>query len=433
MPESEKSHIDESLVITGKITAPDLSKPELPAVTRIDPDLTFVQTVAEWGGGDLKTCFQCATCAVVCPLSPDVNPFPRKEVLWAQWGLKDRLAADPDLWLCHRCNDCSEHCPRGAKTGDVMAALRSYAYREHAWPGFLGRAMNRPTLLPLVFALPLFVVWAIIRLGGRFTIPVGEMEGLHSTFWGRMIEPWPWLDLTFIVAALFVAGSFYVSLSKLWRGFMGSGIQPDLTPKMPALEALQRAVTDILLHRRFAECGAAHARRNAHLLIFLGFAGLFATTGFVFIGMYLFGLHTPLPLDHWIKILGNASAITIAVGLVLVIARRLDSSQAVTAGRNSYQDVLFLTVLTLTVVTGILSEVFRLATLDGSAYATYFLHLTFIFFLIFYAPYSKFAHVLYHATTLTWAHHVGRVLKQLPAEAKLAAGAAKIEGKKSAA
>jgi quinone-modifying oxidoreductase subunit QmoC len=145
---------------------------------RLDPDVDFVKTVTEWGGGDLKTCFQCATCSVVCPLSPDVNPFPRKEVIWAQWGMKDRLVNDPDLWLCHRCNDCSDNCPRGAKTGDIMAALRSYAYQSHAFPRWLGRAVNMPLLLPLLLLLPIVLVWAMVSLGGQFVVPTGETSNL---------------------------------------------------------------------------------------------------------------------------------------------------------------------------------------------------------------------------------------------------------------
>jgi len=400
---------------------------------RVDPDVEFVKTVTEWGGGDLKTCFQCATCSVVCPLSPDVNPFPRKEIIWAQWGLKERLANDPDLWLCHRCNDCSENCPRGAKTGDVMAALRSYAYQSHARPRFLGRWVNSPLMLPLLLAVPALAIWAIISFGGRWAAPSGETASLSSRYWGNMIEPWPWLDLSFIGVSLFAALALFAGLRSAWMGFMRSGVQPDVTPEVTVVEAIKRALADILLHRKFNECGAAHARRGAHLLILYGFGGLFLTTALVFLGMYLpfIKLQTPLPLGHPIKLLGNAGAIAISIGLVLVIARRTSAAQVVSWGRNAYQDVLFLCVITLVVLTGILSEVFRLATFHDGAAAAYYLHLVFIFFLLFYAPFSKFAHVFYHATALVWAHYVGRKLQSLEKNAAPALAAA--QGKEKAA
>jgi len=385
----------------------------------VDPDLEFVKKVTEWGGGDLKACFQCGTCSVVCPLSPDVNPFPRKELVWAQWGLEERLGSDPDLWLCHRCNDCSENCPRGAKTGDVMAALRSHAYQRHAWPSFLGKALNMPLMLPLLLAFPVLVIGLLITAGGHMAAPTGINAELESTYWGNMIEPWPFLDLGFIGAALFAVAAFGVSIKRAWTGFMDSGVQPDVTPKKSLPESIKCAFMDILAHRKFDSCGPAKPRRLSHMLILFGFGGLFLTTALVFVGMYVFGLKTPLPLGHPIKLLGNVSAVTIAVGLVIAIARRSSSELTVATGRNAYQDILFLGIITLVVATGILAEVLRLSTAHTAAAVSYFLHLTFIFFLIFYAPYSKFAHAVFHTTALVWGQHVGRQLKTLPLDRRL--------------
>jgi quinone-modifying oxidoreductase subunit QmoC len=94
----------------------------------VQPDLDFIKDMKSAGGDTLKKCFQCATCSVVCPLSTDDNPFPRREMIFAQWGLKEKLMGDPNVMLCHQCGDCTTYCPRGAKPGEVLGAIRAYAY-----------------------------------------------------------------------------------------------------------------------------------------------------------------------------------------------------------------------------------------------------------------------------------------------------------------
>ena len=109
------------------------------------------------------------TPADTASISDGRRPFPRKEMIWAQWGLKDRLLADPDVWLCYQCGDCSTHCPRGARPGDVMAAIRRESVEHYAVPRFLGRWMSRAKFLPLVVLIP------VVLLGLAFLVrwPLG--------------------------------------------------------------------------------------------------------------------------------------------------------------------------------------------------------------------------------------------------------------------
>jgi quinone-modifying oxidoreductase subunit QmoC len=60
-------------------------------------------------------------------------------------------------------------------------------------------------------------------------------------------------------------------------------------------------------------------------------------------------------------------------------------------------------------LTGMLTFVFRILNYPYLAYPTYFVHLVVVFFLLWYAPYSKFAHMFYRALALIWAKNAGRV------------------------
>jgi len=87
----------------------------------IQPDLEFKRQIMGLDSHDLSSCYQCGTCSAVCPISTADNPFPRKEMVWVQWGLKERVLSNPSIWLCHQCGVCNAYCPRGAQPANLMA------------------------------------------------------------------------------------------------------------------------------------------------------------------------------------------------------------------------------------------------------------------------------------------------------------------------
>ena len=133
----------------------------------IDADLNFVQGLIHHGGADLKKCYQCSTCTVACPLTPDEAPFPRKEMLWAQWGMKDKLVRDMDLWLCHNCNDCTDLCPRGAKPGEVMSALRNQTIEHYSYPASISRAAKTMNGNVVLFLVPIILIAVVIGFDSK--------------------------------------------------------------------------------------------------------------------------------------------------------------------------------------------------------------------------------------------------------------------------
>src|SRR5262245_61832245 len=134
-------------------------------------DLGWKREILGLDARDLTACYQCGTCSVVCPISAADNPFPRKEMMWVQRGLKERALGNASIWLCHQCATCSAYCPRDARPANVMAALRDYSIRHYAVPAALGRALADPRWLPALLALPLLVFLAILGGLGHLTSP----------------------------------------------------------------------------------------------------------------------------------------------------------------------------------------------------------------------------------------------------------------------
>ncbi len=361
----------------------------------LDPSRTFREALLERGGGSAAKCYQCATCSSVCQLSPKGAPFPRRQMLWAQWGLADRLAADPAAWLCHQCNDCTVRCPRGARPGDVLQAVRSLAVEALAFPAWLGRwVANARTTWPLLLGLPLLFWVALLAGTGMLRLP----QGFHA--YEQLVPHWL-IYSVFFPAAGFAAFASWTGGRRLWR-LLGQG--DSRSGSFPA--SLAAVAIEIATHKRFGECGSARFRRLGHLALFWGFVGAAVTSGLLVIAMYLQGEAMPLALGHPYKILGNLSALLLLLGGGVLIVNRLTQQERL--GGSTAFDWFFNGVVALVIVTGVLSELLRLLATGGgpvaAAAVVYVLHLAAITTLFLTFPYSKFAHVVYRTLAMTHEH-----------------------------
>jgi len=370
----------------------------------ITPDLGFVRDVILSGGESLKKCYQCATCSVVCNITPEDNPFPRKEMVNAQWGLKDELFSNPDIWLCHQCSDCTALCPRGAKPGEVLGAVRKMSIERYSKPAFIARMVGDPKWLVPLIGVPVILFLFMLKMVGNIPfINTLDKSGGEIVF-SEFVPLLPYLDGTFIVAFSFALAVLALGVLSYWKDLSRSA-----KPEGSLISGIMGAIGDILAHRKFGECDVASGRKIAHMLVFFGFVLLFIAT--VFAGFYewVMKLHGPYPFTDPIKWFGNAGAIALTVGFVMVVINRLQmAAKTGKTGIGGYYDWLFLGIVATVGATGILSQFIRLAEMANLAYTMYFMHLVSIFFLFTYAPYTKMAHMVYRTTAMVFANMTGR-------------------------
>ncbi|NIM51928.1 MAG: heterodisulfide reductase [Gemmatimonadales bacterium] len=384
--------------------------------TLLVPDRKFVEQLVAAGGGDLKKCYQCATCSVVCELAPADRPFPRKEMIWAQWGLKDRLLADPDVWLCHQCNDCSIKCPRGARPGNVLAAVRQHTVRQFAVPKFLGRWVNDAKLQAPLMALTaaLLALALMVRQPIESALNFGEPHGFYAEFFPHWLLIGFFASFTVLAMLAAIAG-----VVRLWRAMKeADGLYGSPASPVGVVRSLVRAVVSIFVHDRFAKCSSRPSRRITHLTAFYGFVALYIVTIWAVLDLYVlpsFGVASVYPFDlaHPMKVLANVGGLLLVFGCTKAILDRLrDPNDAQT---TTAFDWMFVWLLLGVGVTGFVIEILRFAiepavesAMVSVAYAIYFVHLVLVFQLLVYLPYSKFAHLLYRTTAMVYAEHTGR-------------------------
>ncbi|MGQ9919832.1 MAG: quinone-interacting membrane-bound oxidoreductase complex subunit QmoC [Desulfobacca sp.] len=375
--------------------------------TIIKSDLEFVKRLQEYGGESLKKCYQCATCSVVCNISPDDKPYPRKEMLMAQWGLKDQIVKDPDIWACHYCGDCTTYCPRGANPGEVLGAMRQACIEHYSFPSQLARMVSQPKFLPVLLALPVLVLLFVMKVVGTLgNIPAGTVK------YSNMM-PLLAVDAIFIAAAGFAVFVFVNGIRRYWQD-----LNADVSPwkaklsNKSVVSATIEVLKEFIVHKRFKECVTNYARSTSHLLLVLGFIALAIVTAWsaYYEWASKFGLipHKESPFSitepiKWVALLGT---ILLLYGIYLIYQQR--QAKANEAGFGSYFDWLLIWVIVAVGVTGALSWILRLANLASLAYPMYFLHLVSVFFLFFYAPYTKMAHLVYRTTALVFAKMQGR-------------------------
>jgi len=382
------------------------------APVKVDPDLNVIKEIQEIGGDTLKKCYQCATCATVCPLSTDEAPFPRKQMILAQWGFKDKLLNDPAVWLCHQCGDCNKYCPRGANPGDVMGALRLLVVREAMPFKFLHTFYNKAwglLVLPLIALFFIFLAMAATFHG------IPNLFNMHSfPYGGPEYDIWIFhlparvlmIDVVFVPLAALVVIFLACAISRMWNSYLETYDIPQAY-RYGMWTILGRylvpAIKEIMAHTRFTKCDANHWRANPHKILIYAFIILAITTAIVFVMADILGYHTPWnPITHPVKWLGNIGGILLLFSIIKIKMGRTNA-EAEKSVRTSYPDNFLIYLILIIGLTGFGIEIVRnIPAVQNLTSLVYLAHLVAVFMLFLGVLYSKFAHLAFRTTAVVF-------------------------------
>jgi quinone-modifying oxidoreductase subunit QmoC len=361
----------------------------MPEPILAEPDVQFIRELIADGGGGLKKCFQCATCSAVCDMSDQAVSFPRKQMIMAQWGMRDELLKDAGVWVCHDCGDCTAHCPRDVNPARIMSAIRQQAIRNFAFPAFMGELAAKPATSILIL-IPAALLALLAMLPLQFT---------HQ--WSTII-PQPLLLLLLVAVTALMLCIFAVEITRFVRALRAGGAEGSILSALgPTLneigghgKAATARMVDFVIRRLNPKTGAQaqyitgckeeKRRYLAHML--------------VMVLVLLPLVEIPLPVLHPLKLFINVCGLA---GVTIFIVNRLRPE---VRAKSTPFDWSLLVLLESIFLTGLLFEVVRPLNLEPLMYGFYFAHFTFIFALLLYAPYSKLAHALYRTVAMaaTW-------------------------------
>jgi quinone-modifying oxidoreductase subunit QmoC len=265
----------------------------------------------------------------------------------------------------------------------------------------------------------------LLALALHFQVPLASALGCTPQIGDEIVYAYSsffphWLLNSFFgLFSLLVLLIVVTGVARQWRALNRATARMGVTAPVKGLwPSITGALGDIVRHDKFASCEKAHSRRGSHLLVFFGFIALTAVTLWV-----ITAPHNPLiqrafvyPFAFWDpwKVLANAGGVALVAGLFLMARDRVRDAEAKNAV-NSFSDWALLGTLGAVVLTGFATEVLHYVRLEPHRHVAYFVHLVFVFALLMYLPYSKFAHVAYRTVAMVFAERFGRKIGEATA------------------
>lgn len=403
--------------MASEMVAASLSGAEGAPYLKETSDPALLSEVRKYGIFNVRGCFNCGSCTIVCDLATGPASFPRRTVQSVVLGLSDYVLQSLEPWLCHDCGDCSTICPREAQPQESMMTLRRYLTAQYDWTGLSSRIYRSPAWGIALHSFVAVLVLVLLVLHHLYVVQL-PLSDLTSTSMGleHMFD-----KITYFTWAVFFLPAFFI-LCHAFRMYlltMRRNSSLAIPLKFYVAEA-KLMFLHMLIHLNILKCpDKIHQKRwIKHWL--LAFGCVLMSVILIFF-LKWFQTDQIYPAYHPQRWLGYLTAVFLIYGSLDILIGRIRKRNQLFR-YSEWSDLILPALLFLTGLSGMAVHIFRYLGLALATHYTYAVHLMIsVPMLVVEVPFGKWSHMIYRPMAIYFAAVKARALQaQTPAEVKVA-------------
>jgi ferredoxin len=317
---------------------------------RADPNL--LMELKQYGEGEIESCFNCGNCTAICPLTSDGHTFPRNMIRLVQVGLRERILASTDPWLCYYCGECSDTCPRQAEPAEIMMTMRRWQTAQYDTSGHGAklysseRAVFWSILKGVIVNL---VLLALFYVFGLATLVTDRVE-LNTVF------PVMWVWAVVLVHFAYLGGRVFLNMLNMGRHVLGEKLLEKKIPLSIYISEFKTFVLHFFTQKRWKDCDEETKKDWTKHLIFMSGYGVMLLL--IVPLLWWFQTDNIYPIYHPQRWLGYYATIVLTV-LSIDFLRARGRKEKARFKFSHPSDWLLPSFILIGAITGILVHIFR--------------------------------------------------------------------------
>lgn len=360
---------------------------------RVKPKL--LNEIRRYGKFDVKGCYNCGTCPVMCNLSRDFASFPRRPIQYVLLGAEDYVLKSIEAFLCHDCGDCSVACPREAEPRLSMATLRRYLIAKFDFTGIASKILSSKIAAISSYFILTILSFLLIFLFHYFKVQLSPSDFFPSSMPVEHILPEGGFRILYgytLFVVLFPLLILFIGIIRMGYYTM-KGEKISLGAYFIAIYEL---IAGFLTQKDMLKCSKTEnkVRYVFHLMLALGCMLMFI----ILLFFLRWKVNSYLPTN---KIVGYIVTLGILAGSSYVLIERIIKGGEEIYKKSEWQDYPLPVLLFLIGLSGILVNIFRNLEMEMLAHYTNYIHVSIATtFLLIELPFGKLAHLIYRPFAL---------------------------------